>query len=79
MHAGNEDIKVKIDNKSRISSSECVHVQQRAALSRNASYDNVDNISYGCVLDKDGDTTDEGIYDTIPEEDDNNSYIDIIP
>ena len=42
----------------------------------NVSYDNVDNVSYGCVLDEDGDTTAaaEGIYDTIPEEDDSDSY-----
>ena len=77
MHAGNEDIKAKIDDRSNISSSECV--RKRDSLSRNASYNNVDNVSYGCVLDEDGDTTGEEIYDTIPEEDDNNYYIDIIP
>ena len=73
---------MKIDDKSRISSSECVqqnNIITRDALSRNASYDNVDNISYGCVLDGDGDTVGDGIYDTISEEDDSNYYIDIIP
>ena len=73
---------MKIGDKSRISSSECIqqnNIITRDALSRNASYDNVDNISYGCVLDGDGDTDGDGIYDTISEEDDSNYYIDIIP
>jgi hypothetical protein len=63
MHAGNEDLKIKFKSDDK---------------SRVSSYDNVDNVSYGCVLDEDGDTTGEGIYDTIPEEDENN-YIEIIP
>ena len=79
IYTGNKDIKVKIDDRSRVSSSECA--QQRDSLRRNASlsYDNVDNISYGCVLDEDGDTTGEGVYDTISEEDDNSYYMEIIP
>ena len=77
MCAGNKDMKVKIDNRSRVSSSECA--QQRDSLRRNASYDNVDNVSYGCALDEDGDTAGEGVYDTISEEDDNNYYMEIIP
>lgn len=74
MYAGIEENNVKIDDKSRISLCER---PKGDPLRRNASYDNVDNVSYGCVLDDDEDTTGEGIYDTIPEEGDNN-YIDII-
>ena len=60
----------------------CVQQRDTLVMRMNASYDNVDNVSYGCMLDEDGDTTAaaEGIYDTIPEENDSdNYYIDIIP
>ena len=78
-----DKVELEIDDKSRFSSSICVQQRDTLIMRMNASYDNVDNVSYGCMLDEDGDTTTaagEGIYDTIPEEDDSdNYYIDIIP
>ena len=76
-HAGNEEINVKSNDESRISSSDCVQQNRDAStdMSRNTPYNDADNISYGCILD--GDTTGEGIYDIISAEEDDN-YIDIL-
>ena len=71
-----DKVELEIDDKSRFSSSICVQQRDTLIMRMNVSYDNVDNVSYGCILDEDGDTTAaaEGIYDTIPEEDDSDSY-----
>ena len=72
-----DKVELEIDDKSRFSSSMCVQQRDTLIMRMNASYDNVDNVSYGCMLDEDAAA--EGIYDTIPEEDDSDNYIDIIP